>query len=108
MIFKISEIEGGDYCPLFYCKNLIRKDVEIMMKEYETKDFYLGVLLLTEGFRLDHSIKRSEGVYFVFEILDDSKLRDTINDFLNYKATVNMRRFTSAITRLRKEIDKHK
>jgi len=78
------------------------------MKEYETKDFYLGVLLLTEGFRLDHSYKTEEGVYFVFEILDEHKLNSLISDFLNYKATVNMRRFTSAMTRLRKEIDSHK
>ena len=78
------------------------------MKEYETKDFYLGVLLITEGFRLDHSYKTTEGVYFVFENLDDVKLQKTISDFLNFRATVNMRRFTSAMTRLRKEIDSHK
>ena len=78
------------------------------MKKYETKDFYLGVLLLTEGFRLDHSYKTQEGVYFVFEVLDENKLNNLISNFLNYKATVNMRRFTSAMTRLRKEIDSHK
>lgn len=79
-----------------------------MMKEYSTKDFYLGVLLLTEGFRLDHSYKTQEGVYFVFEVLDTNKLNDLIHDFLNFKATVNMRRFTSSMTRLRREIDSHK
>lgn len=78
------------------------------MKNYETKDFYLSVLLLTEGFRLDHSYKTQEGIYFVFEVLDEIKLQKLISDFLNYKATVNMRRFTSAMTRLRKEIDSHK
>ena len=78
------------------------------MKTYETKDFYLGVLLFTEGFRLDHSYKKPEGVYFVFEILDENKLLSTINEFLNYTATVNMRRFTSAIIRLRREIDSHR
>lgn len=78
------------------------------MNNYETKDFYLSVLLLTEGFRLDNSYKTQEGVYFVFEVIDDIKLQKTISDFLNYKATVNMRRFTSAMTRLRKEIDSHK
>jgi hypothetical protein len=61
------------------------------MKTYETKDFYLGVLLLTEGFRLDSSYKAPEGVYFVFEVLDETKLKKLINDFLNFKATVNMR-----------------
>lgn len=78
------------------------------MKNYETKDFYLSVLLLTEGLRLDHSYMTQEGVYFVFEVLDETKLQKLISDFLNYKATVNMRRFTSAMTRLRKEIDSHK
>lgn len=78
------------------------------MKQYETKDFYLGVLLLTEGFRLDHSYKTQEGVYFVFEVLDANKLNNIISDFLNFRATVNMRRFTSSMTRLRKEIDSHK
>lgn len=78
------------------------------MRNYETKDFYLGVLLLTEGFRLDHSYKSTEGVYFVFEVIDDTKLNNLISDFLNFRATVNMRRFTSAMTRLRKEIDSHK
>jgi hypothetical protein len=78
------------------------------MKTYETKDFYLGVLLLTEGFRLDRSYKTKEGVYFLFEVLDENKLQNIINNFLNYTATVNMRRFTSAIVRLRKEIDLHK
>lgn len=79
-----------------------------MMKEYETKDFYLGVLLLTEGFRLDRSYKTQEGVYFVFEVLDEKKLQSLISDFLNYKANVNMRRFTASMTHLRKEIDSHK
>lgn len=78
------------------------------MKTYETKDFYLGVLLVTEGFRLDHSFKTGQGVYFVFEVLDENKLQNIINNFLNYTATVNMRRFTSAIVKLRKEIDLHK
>ena len=78
------------------------------MKNYETKDFYLGVLLHTEGFRLDHSYKTQEGVYFVFEVLDDGKLNSLVSDFLNFRATVNMRRFTSSMTRLRKEIDSHK
>lgn len=78
------------------------------MNKYETKDFYLGVLLFTEGFRLTHSYKAPEGVYFVFEVLDDSKLKKLISDFLNYKANVNMRRFTSSMTRLRKEIETHK
>lgn len=79
-----------------------------MMKTYETKDFYLGVLLVTEGFRLDHSYKTKQGVYFVFEVIDDMKLQKTIDDFLNYTATVNMRRFTSSIVRLRKELDSYK
>ena len=78
------------------------------MKDYQTKDFYLGVLLDCSGFRLKDSYKKPEGVYFVFEVLDDEKLQNTITGFINYTATVNMRRFTSAITKLRKEIDKHK
>jgi len=78
------------------------------MNKYETKDFYLGSLLIESGFRLVSSYKTQEGVYFVFEILDDNKLQKLISDFLNYKSTVNMRRFTSAMTRLRKEIDSHK
>lgn len=78
------------------------------MKTYETKDFYLGCLLIEAGIRLDHSYKRDEGVYFVFEVLEENKIKKLINDFLNYKATVNIRRFTSAMTRLRKEIDSHK
>jgi hypothetical protein len=78
------------------------------MKTYETKDFYLSVLLVTEGFNLIDSYKTPQGVYFTFEVLDSDKLDKLIHNFLNYTAMVNMRRFTSAIVRVRKEIEKHK
>jgi len=78
------------------------------MNEYKTKDFYLASLLNTVGFRLCNSYKMPEGVYFVFEILDENKLQNTISEFLNFTATINMRRFTSSMIKLRKEISKHK
>jgi hypothetical protein len=78
------------------------------MNTYSTKDFYLSSLLLSYDFRFINSEKKTEGVYFIFEYDDKDLLDKLLNDFVNYKAMVNMRKFTSALAKLRKELDKHK
>lgn len=78
------------------------------MKKYLTKDFYLSALLMGHGFRLIDSESKQEGVYFILENKDDELLNTLLTDFVNYQATVNLKKFTSAMARLRKELDKHK
>lgn len=79
-----------------------------MMNTYSTKDFYLSSLLMSYDFKFINSEKKQEGVYFVFENNDEELLEKLLNDFINYKAMVNMRKFTASLTKLRKELDKHK
>jgi len=80
----------------------------IMTTIYSTKDFYLASLLLSSDFKFVDSEKKQEGVYFNFINSNDELLKKLLNDFINYQAMVNMRKFTSALTRLRKELDKYK
>ena len=77
----------------------------IMTTIYSTKDFYLASLLLSSDFKFVDSEKKQEGVYFNFINSNDELLKKLLNDFINYQA---MRKFTSALTRLRKELDKYK
>jgi hypothetical protein len=78
------------------------------MKTYTTKDFYLSSLLMSNGFKLINSEKKIEGVYFIFENFNEELLNKLLDDFINCKAMVNMRKFTSSLSRLRKELDKYK
>lgn len=78
------------------------------MENYKTKDFYLAALFVCNGFKLVGSNKQREGVYFEFESKDDKLLQETISDFVNCKAMVNLKKFTSAIVTIRKELDKHR
>ena len=80
----------------------------MFMNTYSTKDFYLASLLISYDFKFISSEKKQEGVYFNFENKNEELLKKLINDFVNYQAMVNMRKFTSALTRLRKELDKYK
>jgi hypothetical protein len=77
------------------------------MKNYETKDFYLSALLMCYDFKLIATEKKTEGVYFSFINHDNDLLRKLLNDFVNYKAMVNMRKFTKAVSKLRQELDKY-
>ena len=77
-------------------------------KIYSTKDFYLSALLLSYDFRFLDSEKKNEGVYFNFYNDNDELLQKLLSDFVNYKAMVHMRKFTSAMSKLRKELDKYK
>ena len=79
-----------------------------MNKIYSTKDFYLSSLLMSYDFKFINSEIKEEGVYFNFENKDDELLNKLLNDFVNYKAMVNMRKFTSALAKLRRELDKYK
>ena len=79
-----------------------------MKKMYSTKDFYLSCLLFTKGFWLIDSTKKTEGVYFNFEVHDEELLQQLLSDFINYKVLVEMHKFTNAMSRLRKELQIHK
>lgn len=78
------------------------------MKIYSTKDFYLTVLLMTNGFRLVGSEKRENGVHFQVENKNDAELRILIDQFVSFEAVVNMGKMLKFTTILRKELDKHK
>jgi hypothetical protein len=78
------------------------------MDTYSTKDFYLASLLMSYDFKFINSEKKPEGVYFIFENKNKELLEKLLNDFINYKAMVNMRKFTTSITKMRKELDKYK
>jgi hypothetical protein len=75
---------------------------------YSTKDFYLASLLLSYDFKYIGSEKKPEGVYFNFDNKDKELLDRLLNDFVNYRAMVNMRKFTASLAKLRKELDKYK
>ena len=79
-----------------------------MKNLYSTKDLYLSSLLMSYDFKLVNSEKKIEGVYFIFENTDEDLLEKLLNDFINYKAMVNMRKFTSSLAKLRRELDKYR
>lgn len=78
------------------------------MMEYETKDFYLSVLLLTKGFKFNRSQKQDDGVHFWFEYENPVEFADTLNEFINCTATVNLRKYTKNVAFMRRELDKHR
>lgn len=80
----------------------------MIMKKYNTKDFYFSALLLVNNFELVNSYKKPEGVYFTFLVDNEELFKKLIIDFQTYCAYVNMKKFVNATTRLRKELDKHK
>lgn len=76
------------------------------MKTYKGKDFYLCCMLKSYGFNHVGSEKKSEGVYFIFEYEDEKQelLDNLLDDYINYRAMVNMRKFTKAMAFLREEL----
>lgn len=74
---------------------------------YSTKDFYFSCLLYSKGFKFIGSEKKLEGVYFKFLVHNKELLNKLQYDFINYQATTNIRRFTLAMAKLRKELDKY-
>ena len=78
------------------------------MEIYKTKDFYLTVLLMTNGFKLVGSEKRENGVHFHIENTDTTVLRKLVDQFINFEAVVNMGKMVKCTTQVRKELDKYK
>ena len=76
------------------------------MKMYETKDFYLACLILSNEYKLINS--RREGGSVWFEFASDDKLQGIVDEFINFNATANVRLFTRSMARLRRELDKHR
>lgn len=76
------------------------------MSIYETKDFYLACLIMSDGYEFIGSINDDKAVWFKFK--QDDKLQSLVNDFVNYNAVANVRMFTKSMTRLRKELDKYR
>ena len=76
--------------------------------EYETKDFYLSVLLLTKKFKFNRSQKQDDGVHFWFEYENPVELAETIQEFINCTAMVNLRTYTKNVAFMRRELDKHR
>jgi hypothetical protein len=77
---------------------------------YETKDFYLATSLLSNGIRLVNSRKDGDlnSVFFIFDVENKEELKNSIiDDFINQRCYVNVKRFTYAMKQLRKEIDKY-
>lgn len=81
---------------------------DYIMSIFETKDFYLTALFISYKFRLVGSEKKPEGVYFKIENNNPELFEKLINDFLNYKAMVNMNKLVKATSLLRRELDKYK
>lgn len=73
---------------------------------YKTKDFYLACLIMSKGYKFIGSENEDRTVWFTF--VEDDKMQGLINDFVNYNAMVNVRMFTKAMVRLRKELDKYR
>ena len=80
----------------------------LKMETYTTKDFYLTVLLMTNGFKLIGSEQKDNGVHFHIENKNDVSLRKLIDQFINFEAVVNMGKMLKCTTLLRKELDKYK
>ena len=77
--------------------------------EYKTKDFYLSALLLSKGFKMIGSEKKTERtVFFIFEYEDYSDLNDILTDFINMTATVNVKKFVFSLNTIRAELSKHR
>lgn len=79
-----------------------------LMKTYTTKDFYLTVLLMCNGFDLVDSAKKKNGVHFELDNIDDQKLRQLIDQFINDEAFINMSEMIKFTAVLRRELDKYK
>ena len=79
-----------------------------IMNIFETKDFYLAALFVSYKFQLVGSEKKEESVYFKIDNNKPELFQKLINDFLNYKAMVNLNKLTKATSLLRRELDKHK
>ena len=79
-----------------------------MMKTYKTKDFYLTALFMCKGFKLIGSNKEPNAVYFHIEYKDETKLQETINDFVNHEAYVNLGKLVKMQSLLRRELDKYR
>jgi len=79
---------------------------------YLTKDFYLACLLKSKGYKLIDTIKHSDKntVFFNFEYKEnqEKELRQLVDDFINMTIETNVRKFTWAMSDLRKELDKFK
>lgn len=78
------------------------------MKTYKTKDFYLSALFICKGFKMVDSSKEPNAVYFHFEYEDEVKLQQTINDFVNHEAYVNLGKLVKVQSLLRRELDKYR
>jgi len=75
---------------------------------YDTKDFYFSALLLTNNFKLVQSQEGIGGVHFFFLNNNEELLKKLENDFEKCIATVPMKKFTSSLARLRRELDQYK
>lgn len=77
---------------------------------FETKDFYLAALFISYKYKLVGSEKREDenAVYFKIENDRPDLFQKLINDFLNYKAMVNLNKLTKSTSVLRRELDKYK
>lgn len=77
---------------------------------YKTKDFYLGCCFISKGIKLINSEKDgvSNTVFFTFDIENkEEKLKKIIDDFINQKCYVNVKKFTYAMKVLRNELNKY-
>lgn len=81
------------------------------MKTYKTKDFYFSCVLLSNGIDLVNSEKDrcKNTVFFLFDITNKEELKNILLDnFVNQKCLVDVKKFTWAIKILKNEIYKHK
>ncbi|MFI2856767.1 DUF5659 domain-containing protein [Paenibacillus sp. JSM ZJ436] len=78
------------------------------MKTYVTKDFYLSVLLMSNGFELVGSEKKKNGVHFHIQYDNSELLRELIDQFINMEAVINMSLMVKNTAQLRRELDKYK
>lgn len=79
-----------------------------MMNTYKTKDFYLAALFMCKGFKMTGSNKEPNAVYFHFEYQDETKLQQTISEFVNHEAYVNLGKLVKIQALLRRELDKYR
>lgn len=77
---------------------------------YKTKDFYLACSLMSNGLKLQGSEKDGEinSVFFIFNTESQEEFKNSIiDDFINQRCYVNVKKFTYAMKQLRKELDKY-
>jgi hypothetical protein len=77
---------------------------------YKTKDFYLACSLMSNGIKLVDSEKDGglNSVFFIFNTQDQEDFKNSIiDDFINQRCYVNVKKFTYAMKQLRKELDKY-